>query len=162
MGITDLFSADDIVLDLSPANKTSLLHALAAEAAGRLGRPEQEIFDALQAREDLGSTALGRGVALPHARLSGNDDPVAIFARLRRPIDFEARDGEPVDLVFLVLWPSESPEGFLPALAEICRPLRDPQMLRRLRTANTPGDALALLHQAASVAASPGVPPDAE
>lgn len=152
MEITDLFSADDVVLDLNPASKAALLHALSAVAAERLGRPEQDVFDALQARERLGSTALGRGVALPHARLSGNDAPVALFARLRRPIDFEARDDEPVDLVFMVLWPDETPEGFLPALSEICRPLRDPQVLRRLRTAKSPDEALTILQQGGSSA----------
>ena len=86
---------------------------LSAEAASRLGRPEQELLGALQAREQLGSTALGRGVALPHARLGGDGPPVTIFARLLRPIDFEARDDEPVDLIFLVLWLEASSEGFL-------------------------------------------------
>jgi PTS system nitrogen regulatory IIA component len=150
MGITDLFSADDVALDLNTANKTSLLHLLAEEAAERMGRPEQEVFDALQAREGLGSTALGRGIALPHARLGGNDAPVALFARLGRPIDFEAKDGEPVDLVFLVLWPEDSPEGFLPALSGICRALREPEVPRRLRLAKTPEEALAVLRQAES------------
>ena len=88
-----------------PATSATLLQALAAEAASRLGRPEGEILGALQARERLGSTALGRGVALPHARLAGDDPPVVLFARLRRPIDYEARDEEPVDLVILILWP---------------------------------------------------------
>jgi PTS system nitrogen regulatory IIA component len=145
MGITDLFSADG-VMDLSPTSKSSLLHSLSAEAAKRLGRPEQEVFDAVHAREQLGSTALGRGIALPHARLDGIDVPVALLARLRRPINFDARDDEPVDLVFLVIWPNESPEGFLPALSEICRVLREPQLPRRLRLAKSPQEALTFLH----------------
>ena len=153
MRITALLSADDAVLDLSAANKRSLLQTLSAAAAGRLGRPEQEILDALLARERLGSTALGKGVALPHARLVGDDPPVVLFARLRRPIDFEARDDEPVDLVFLVLWPDASPEGFLPALSEICRALRQPQVLRGLRRAKAPDEALAILGRGGSPAA---------
>ena len=68
-----------------------------------------------------------------------------LFARLRRPVDFEARDEEPVDLVVLVLWPEDSPEGFLPALSEICRSLREPPVLRRLRSARTPGEVASLL-----------------
>jgi PTS system nitrogen regulatory IIA component len=147
MQITDLLSADDVVLDLSVASRRKLLQALATEAASRLGCPEQKVLDALKAREQLGSTALGKGVALPHAQIGGNDLPVMLFARLRRPIDFEAGDDEPIDLVFLVLWPEAFPEGFLPALSEICRVLREPEMLRRLRLARSPEDVVALLHQ---------------
>lgn len=145
MGITDHLSATDVILDLDVTNKRAVLQHLAAVAAGRLGRSEADILEALQARESLGSTALGRGVALPHARLDGEPAPVALFARLRRPVDFEARDEEPVDLVILVLWPEASPDGFLPALAETCRSLRDPQVLRRLRTAKAPAEVLSLL-----------------
>ncbi|MDB5371466.1 MAG: transcriptional regulator [Belnapia sp.] len=147
MGITDRISADDVILDLAAGNKRSLLQTLAAQAAQRLGRPEKEILDALQAREALGSTALGRGVALPHARLAGEAPPVMLFARLRRPIDYEAKDDEPVDLVILVLWPEASPEGFLPALSETCRALREPLVLRQLRAVASGEEVVALLHR---------------
>jgi nitrogen PTS system EIIA component len=145
MVITGRISAADVVLDLEVGSKRSLLQMLAAEVASRLGRPEGEILDALRARERLGSTALGRGVALPHARLAGNDPPVMLFARLRRPIDYEARDEEPVDLVILMLWPEAAAEGFMPALAETCRALREPQALRRLRGATSAEDVVAIL-----------------
>ncbi|MBN9560106.1 MAG: PTS sugar transporter subunit IIA [Alphaproteobacteria bacterium] len=154
MGLTDLFSTDGAFLDLDLTSKSSLLHALSDEASRRLSRPREEIFEALQDRERLGPTALGRGVALPHTQLAEIDNPVAIFARLRRPIEFGAKDGESVDLVFLVLWPAKSPEGFLPALARICRALREDQTLRRLRLAKSPDEALAVLHQAEHQAAS--------
>lgn len=145
MGITDHLSAADVVLDLGATGKRDVLRLLAAEAAGRLGRPEREVLDALQARERLGSTALGRGVALPHARLAGASPPIVLFARLLRPVDFEARDEEPVDLVALVLWPEAAPEGFLPVLSEICRSLREPRVLRRLRSAKAPEEVVSLL-----------------
>lgn len=145
MRISDRISAADVVLDLNAGSKRALLQALAAEAARRLGRPEEEILRALQDREALGSTALGRGVALPHARLAGDDPPVRIFARLHRPIDYEARDEEPVDLVILVLWPEAEAEGFLPALSATCRALREPQALRRLRAAASAEEVVALL-----------------
>jgi PTS system nitrogen regulatory IIA component len=145
MVITGRISAADVVLDLEVGSKRSLLQMLAAEVASRLRRPEGEILDALRARERLGSTALGRGVALPHARLAGNDPPVMLFARLRRPIDYEARDEEPVDLVILMLWPEAAAEGFMPALAETCRALREPQALRRLRGATSAEDVVAIL-----------------
>ena len=147
MHITERISAADVVLDLDASNKSQVLEKLSAEAARRLGRPQAEILAALQDREALGSTALGRGVALPHARMAGDDPPVMIFARLHRPIDFEARDEEPVDIVILVLWPEASPEGFLPALSETCQALRAPQALRRLREAASPEDVVALLER---------------
>lgn len=157
MRITDLLSADDVVLDLSAESKRNLLQALAREAASRLQRPEQEVLDALQAREQLGSTGLGEGIALPHARISGNGPPVMLFVRLRRPISFEAKDDEPIDLIFLLLWPEACPQGLLSALSEVCRALREPQVPRRLRLANSPKDVVALLDQGGSYA--PGAAP---
>jgi len=138
-------SPDDIILGLDVRGKPALLQILAARAAARLGRDEQEVNAALLARERLGTTALGRGVALPHARLPGGDPPLMLFARLDRPIDFEARDDEPVDLVFAVLWPQEAAEGFLPALSDLCRSLREPSFLLALRRAATAEEILALL-----------------
>ena len=146
MDMTDRITADDVVLDLAVSSKRALLQALAAEAARRLGRPEQEILEALQAREALGSTGLGRGVALPHAQLPGDAPPLMLFARLAKPIDYEARDDEPVDLVILVIWPEAEKEGFLPALSGTCRALREPASLRRLRTADTPTEAAGVLN----------------
>jgi PTS system nitrogen regulatory IIA component len=145
MGIAEQLSVADVILDLGATSKRAVLQFLATEAAGRLGRPEAEVLEALQARERLGSTALGRGVALPHARLEGDPHPVVLFARLLRPVDYEARDEEPVDLVILVLWPEESPEGFLPTLSDTCRTLREPQVLRRLRAAQTAEEVIGLL-----------------
>lgn len=145
MSISDHLSAADVMLDASVRNKRHLFEMMATEAASRLGRSELEILDALQSREELGSTALGKGVALPHAELPGAVPPIIFFARLRRPIEFDARDAEPVDLVFLVLWPGAATKGLLDAMSEICRALRDPQLLRRLRLAETPADVVQLL-----------------
>ena len=147
MGITDHITTDNVILDLGVGNKRDLLNVLASKAAERLEYSEQEILKALQDRERLGSTALGRGVALPHARLAGDNPPVMLFVRLLRPIDYEAKDEEPVDLVILVLWPEASPEGFLPALSEICRALREPQALRQLRGAASVEEVISLLHR---------------
>lgn len=145
MGITDRISAKNVLLNLDTTSKRQLLQILATEASQRLERPHAEILAALQEREALGSTALGRGVALPHARLPGDGPPLMLFARLRRPIDFDARDEEAVDLAILVLWPKNSPEGFLPALSEICRALREPRALRQLRLAGSGDEVVALL-----------------
>lgn len=147
MGISDRISAADVILDLQAPNKRVLLQDLADQAAPRLGRPSEEVLKALQAREALGSTGLGRGVALPHARLQGDAPPVMLFARLRKPIDYEARDEEPVDLVILVLWPEAEAEGFLPALSDTCRALREPQALRQLRQAESAQEVVELLNR---------------
>jgi PTS system nitrogen regulatory IIA component len=133
---------------MDPANKTELLDMLSAEAVARLDMPKADILEALHGRERLGSTALGRGVALPHARLDRLRTPFAILARLTSPVEYEARDGEPVDLVFLVLWPESASEGFLPALSSICRVLRNSQLPRQLRQARTASEALARLQAA--------------
>lgn len=146
MAIAQHFSADDVVLDWGAGSKRNLLQMLAAEAAKRLGRPEADILSALKDREALGSTGLGRGIALPHARLPGDQPPLQLFVRLARPIDYEARDEEPVDLVILVLWPEAMAEGFLPALSDTCRGLRDPQALRALRSASSAEEVASLLN----------------
>lgn len=160
MAITELFSATDVILDAAPGSKAALLDQLAAEAAGRSGRPAPEILDALQAREKIGSTALGRGVALPHTELADLTAPVVLFARLQRAVDFDARDDEPVDLVFLALWPASNRKGLLAAMAEICGALRDPQSLRRLRGAKTPEDAARIVLQAVAQDEEDGDPDD--
>ena len=150
MGITDLFSSSNVLLDVSANTKRSLLEFMSSEAASRLGRPDQEILDALLAREQIGSTALGKGVALPHAELDGDGLPIVLLARLRRGVDFDSRDDEPVDIVFLVLWPSSGGKGLLTAMSEICRTLRDPQSLRRIRSAETPEAVIDLVRQLAA------------
>jgi len=93
------------------------------------------IFDALLARENLGSTGLGKGFALPHARLDALPRFFAIFVRLARPIDFAAIDGQPVDLVILLLTPANAGNQHLTTLAALSRPLRDAGFVQRLRQA---------------------------
>jgi PTS system nitrogen regulatory IIA component len=148
--MSDLFSAADVTLGLDAANKQSLLESMAAQAAPRLGRSEQEVLSALEARERLGSTALGRGLALPHAQLRDVDRPLMLFARLSRPIDFQAPDEAPVDLVIMVLWPEDSADGFLPVLSEICRAVGEPQVLNQLRRANSPEEIVRLIDRQSS------------
>jgi PTS system nitrogen regulatory IIA component len=151
MGISEHLSAADVMLDVSVRNKWNLIELMAKEAAGRLGRSQQEILDALQSRETLGSTSVGKGIALPHAQLQGATRPIVLFARLGRPIEFDIGDAEPVDLVFLVLWPAAATKGLLDAMSEIARSLRDPELLRHLRLAETSEDVIQLLrsHQEA-------------
>jgi len=147
MGIADRIRPADVVLDIQATSKRALLETLAATAAERLDRPAGTILDALKGREKLGSTALGRGIALPHARLDGAFAPLVLIARLGTPIDYEARDEVPVDLVILVLWPEAEAEGFLPALSATCRALREPQALRKLRSASSGQEVVSTLAQ---------------
>src|SRR5690606_11011662 len=145
MHIADYLTVADITLDAGCKNKRHLLETLAAQAAERTGIPEQDILTALQSREKLGSTALGKGVALPHAEVAGITRPAMLFSRLRQPIDFDAPDGEPVDIVFVMLWPAEDTNGLLDSMAEICRTLRDPQLLRQLHLSKGPDVVIRLL-----------------
>ena len=110
---------------LRAKTKKQLLQDLSARAARLTGVPERDIFDVLLQRERLGSTGLGHGVATPHAKLQGLKRIVGIFARLAEPIDFDALDGQKVDIVFLLLAPEGAGADHLKALARISRLLRD-------------------------------------
>ncbi len=133
MPLDDLLAADAIFPALKAANKKQALQELAARAAGSTGRAEREIFDILLQRERLGSTGIGNGVAIPHGKLPKLDRLVGLFARLAKPIDFEALDGHPVDLIFLLLAPEAAGADHLKALARIARLLRDPVTAAKLR-----------------------------
>jgi len=132
---TDLLAPDGIVLGLRAADKTELIKALAKRAAARLKLPAEAVSAPLLAREALGSTGIGRGIALPHARIATLPRPFGLLARLVKPIDFAAIDDEPVDLVFLLLTPENAGREHLAALAAISRMLRDGVVARNLRAA---------------------------
>jgi PTS system nitrogen regulatory IIA component len=117
------------------SNKKQLLQDLASRAATLLNLDAQMICNALQAREELGSTGLGNGFALPHARIEGLDRLFGMFTRLNRPVHFDAIDGKPVDLVFLLLIPPAAGSEHLAALASISRYLRDNEFAAKLRKA---------------------------
>ena len=125
----------DTVTDLPFNNKGSLLHDLASRAAATLGIDENVIFQALLRREDVGSTGVGGGVAIPHARLEQVKRPFGIMARLKQPIDFNAIDGLPVDLVCLLLLSKQNEAEQLHALAAVSRRLRNPEVVAELRRA---------------------------
>jgi PTS system nitrogen regulatory IIA component len=135
MKISDLLSPGDVMIDVSATDKQKLLRALARKGGSIVGVMPERVLAELQRREELGSTGIGGGVALPHARFHQVDRPIGALVRLRKRIDFEAVDGEPVDLVFLLLLP-EAPEGDqLGALASIARKLRNADVPRAWRTA---------------------------
>ena len=103
MDLSDLVSPDAVIPSLKVQSKKQAIQALAEKAASLTGVPEREIFDTLLQRERLGSTGVGHGIAIPHGKLVTFDGITGIFARLETPIEFESLDGEPVDLIFLLL-----------------------------------------------------------
>ena len=133
--VVDFLSPDDVFIDLVASDKPQLLRELSRRAAARLGLDEASVTNEILNRESLGSTGVGNGVAIPHARLIGLINPFAILARLRRPIEFDAIDGKPVDLVFLLLMRGDNEVGQINVLAAVARKLRSPDTLTRLRNA---------------------------
>jgi PTS system nitrogen regulatory IIA component len=133
MALTDLLSPDAIFSALRVNGKKQALQEMSERAAQVSGLPAREIFDALLQRERLGSTGVGDGIAIPHGKLAKCTRIFGIFARLDRAIDFEALDGLPVDLIFLLIAPESAGADHLKALAGIARVLRDPAMAAQLR-----------------------------
>src|ERR1700731_3965515 len=135
MKISDLLSPTDVMIDVRTSNKRLLLQEFAARAAASLGLQVDQIAPYLLKREELGSTGIGRGVAIPHARLPDLQRPFGLLARLKQPIEFDAIDGQPVDIVFVLLLPAPAENGQLGPLALVARKLRAPENLVRLRGA---------------------------
>ena len=153
MRLTDFISPEAVVANLKATNKKQLLQELSERAAKLSGLSAREIFDALLHRERLGSTGIGEGIAIPHGKLSTLDRVYGVFARLAAPVEFEAVDGQPVDLVFALLAPDHAGADHLKALARISRLLRDRQMREKLRGSETREALYALLvEQQASAA----------
>src|SRR5580700_837917 len=130
MTITDLVAPEAILPALKVNSKKQAIQELSARAAVLTGQNERAIFEVLLQREKLGTTAVGYGVAIPHGKLPKLE---RLFGRLERPIDFESMDGQPVDLVFLLLAPEGAGADHLKALARIARLLRDQDVAKKLR-----------------------------
>jgi PTS system nitrogen regulatory IIA component len=133
MPLNDLVAPNAIIPALKVNGKKQALQELAAKAAELSGLSERTIFETLMQREKLGSTGVGNGIAIPHGKLSKLNKLFGVFARLERPIDFEALDGQAVDLVFLLLAPEGAGADHLKALARVARLLRDPDVAHKLR-----------------------------
>ena len=152
MEIADLLSLDGVADALKAASKKQALQELSAIAAAQTAQDERAILDVLLARERLGSTGVGRGVAIPHGKLAGLARISAVFARLREPIEFDAVDGRPVDLVCLLLAPESAGSDHLKALALVSRLLRDERVCARLRGADSAEALYAVLAGASGTA----------
>jgi PTS system nitrogen regulatory IIA component len=135
MDIHALLTPANVNTSLAARDKAGLLRDLALRAASSLSLSGDRIFSQIMKREDLGTTGVGDGVAIPHVRLAEVEQPVGFLARLDDPINFDAVDGRPVDLVFLLLLPGAPTGGQLAALASVARALRDPERVARARAA---------------------------
>lgn len=147
MHLGDLISPEAVLRSLKPKSKKQLLEELSARAARISGLPERDIFDVLWQREQLGSTGLGQGVAIPHGKLGGLKQMVGLFAQLSEPVEFDAVDGEPVDIVFLLLAPEGAGADHLKALARISRLLRERGSVEKLRASKDAAALYAVLTQ---------------
>ena len=145
--LTTLLQNGVILPALTAKSRKQVFHSLCADLAHVTDIDEREIFDAVMERERLGSTGVGEGVAIPHARLEGLSAPLGAFARLTEPVDFEAVDDRPCDLVFMLLAPIAAGADHLRALAAVSRAFREPSIRAALRNALTREDVIAILCQ---------------
>ena len=146
MLISDLLSPERIRCDVHSSSKKRLLEIISRELARNSDDLNQrEVFESLCARERLGSTGLGKGVAIPHGRVKGSHDVQASFIRLKKPLPFDALDGEPVDLLFAIAVPENCNEDHLKLLAQVAELFSDPDLLMQLRAAEGSGNLLKLL-----------------
>ena len=154
MEIVELVAPEGVIANLKATSKKQALQVLAQRAAGIVGLHERSIFGTLLERERLGTTGVGLGIAIPHGKLTDLDRLHGLFARLETPIDFDAIDEQPVDLIFLLLAPESAGAEHLKALARVSRLLRDKQLCDKLRGTDNAEALYALLtEQSASHAA---------
>jgi PTS system nitrogen regulatory IIA component len=150
MPLTDIIAPNAILPALKASSKKDAIQSLAAHAANLTALNERGILEVLQQREQLGSTAVGNGVAIPHGKLPKLSALFGLFARLENSIDFESLDNQNVDLIFLLLAPEGAGADHLKALAKIARLLRDPEIARKLREAQDAETIYGVLKQPAA------------
>jgi len=145
MEISDLVSTSAVISNLKVSSKKQAVQELARRIADLSGQPERAVFDVLMERERLGTTGVGNGIAIPHGKLENLDNLYGLFARLETPVDFQAIDDQPVDLIFLLLAPESAGADHLKALARVSRLLRDKPTCEKLRGTNTVDGLYAIL-----------------
>ena len=148
MEITEILKPEQVLLGVRAASKKQVLEALAEHAAEMTGESERAIFNVLLERERLGSTGVGRGIAIPHGKLTGIDHLFGLLFRLQAPVPFDAVDEAPVDIVVLLLAPESAGADHLKALSRVSRILRDRAVCDRIRAAATPEDVMAAVRGA--------------
>lgn len=150
MRVTSLLQSEHIFMRLRVKSKKQCLREMVRKAAPVVGLEERELLSAILERENLGSTGAGHGVAIPHARLQNIADTFVFFARLDHGIDFDAMDGEAVDLVFLILAPATAGSQHIKILSRILRLLRSGTIRKRLREAESVQDVTEILSEDSS------------
>lgn len=154
VSLSDFLDEEAVLADLEATDKKSLIQTLARQAATLAGVEEHVLFDVLWEREKLGTTGVGNGIAIPHGRVAGLTTVRGLFARLNAPIDFEAVDGRPVDLVFLLLAPQSAGADHLHALAAVSRALRNTGLCEQLRAGKNAAALSTLLARASTAEAA--------
>ena len=148
MQLSDILKPTGVKVISISSSKKRLFHDLGEIAEAIYGLNEQTVIDALIDRENLGPTGVGQGVALPHARLQGVEKICGIFLKLEKPMDFDAVDRQPVDLVFALFAPETAGVDHLKALALVSRTLRDPAICAKLRANHDAATLHAILTEA--------------
>ncbi len=146
MKLSEIMSGNSIFMGLKSNSKRQLLQDMANKAAEITGINERTIFDTVLERENLGSTGFGEGTALPHGRFAELDKVYGFFAKLNSPVDFEAIDGKPVDLVFMLLSPEGNGADHLTALAQASRILKDESTRTKIRQISSAQEIYAILN----------------
>jgi len=147
MNISDIMTEKNFFLGIRANNKREFLQELSNRAAELTGLDSRTIFETFLERENLGSTGFGGGSALPHGRFEGLDKVYAIFAKPSNPLDFDAIDNKPVDMVFALLSPEDSGADHLTALAKLSRILKDESLCKKLRQIHRPIEIFALINE---------------
>lgn len=153
MALADLLQQDAIIPALKVNSKKQLFSGAGRKGSQNYRSPEREVSTSSLQREKLGSTGVGHGIAIPHGKLSSIHQITGVFARLETPVDFEALDDQPVDLVFLLLAPEGAGADHLKALSRIARALRDPELVAKLRATDSDTAIYAFLNQEQATAA---------
>ncbi|MDX5329902.1 MAG: PTS IIA-like nitrogen regulatory protein PtsN [Pseudomonadota bacterium] len=154
MQIGDILDRGAIALRVGATDKRQILAHIAEVAARNFGLDAGAVLDGLSEREAAGSTGIGQGVAVPHARMEGLDRIRGVFLRVEQPVEFDSIDEQPADLIFALLAPAEAGTEHLRALARVSRMLRNPELREHLRAAPTPDALHALLLQEAAPSAA--------
>ena len=152
--IKDVLAPNAILARMELSAKKDILQDVARRAAVLAGKDEHIVFDVLWARERLGTTGVGQGIAIPHGRVPGLDHVCGFFVRMAEPIAFEAIDDKPVDLVFTLLSPEDAGADHLQALATVSRLLRDPELCKKLRAAKDEAAIYKILTEATTAQAA--------
>ena len=154
MDLRDIMNADAVRFSSHTSCKKRLLQEISEQASSVYGLNSQEVLSALTERERLGSTGVGRGVAIPHARFSGLDRVYGFFTRLEKTVDFDSMDREPVDLIFTILAPEKEGAEHLKALALVSRTFRSESTCAKLRSNTDASTLYALLTQLDTIQAA--------